>query len=407
MALLSDPAQPQRFSLLAPDVAASIRQFQAMPVPAAPAQAPQRARVSGWRLLDRVLGGETVSEGLDAERARLQAEAERPQVQARMQAMRIAAERMGPEAMIAFNTNPEAFGESLGMQFRPVTTGAGSQTNYGPSPFAFRVEQPTYAESGDQTLRRSSAGVAPVYTRTAPSISEGIDQNVAETARMSAEQKAYDDAQKRLLEEERLALDRSRFNSDAEHQAALLDIERRKLDLAQNAPRPGDNEDRAAIVGFEAANARFSTQLRNIAGDPATGAPPLFDLSPANALLYKSQLATGIGMTPEAAAYGDYVSEIEAAVSESLRLNVGPQTDQDAIREARALLSNIDNKEYVMRRLPTVMANNDRLRAGRERLLRERRPNTGPSPAPPTPPQVAYDAQGRRYVVRNNQWVRE
>jgi hypothetical protein len=160
-------------------------------------------------------------------------------------------------------------------------------------------------------------------------------------------------------------------------------------------------------VGFEAANARFSTQLRNIAGNPATGAPPLFDLSPANALRYKAQLATGIGMTPEAAAYGDYVSEIEAAVSESLRLNVGPQTDQDAIREARALLSNIDNKEYVMRRLPTVMANNDRLRAGRERLLRERRPNTGPSPAPPTPPQVAYDAQGRRYVVRNNQWVLE
>ena len=406
MPLLSDPAQPQRYTLMAPDVAASIRQFQAMPVPAAPAQAPQRARVSGWRLLDRVLGGETVSEGLDAERARLQAEAERPQMMARQAEVLSAIQDPQERALFLGMGSPD-WQTNVGMRYRPVTTAAGSHTTYGPSQGAFSVEQPTFGETGDETVRRDSMGVRPVYTRTAPSISEGIDQNVAETARMSAEQKAYDDAQKRLLEEGRLALDRSRFNSDAEHQAALLDIERRKLDLAQNAPRPGDNEDRAAIVGFEAANARFSTQLRNIAGNPATGAPPLFDLSPANALRYKAQLATGIGMTPEAAAYGDYVSEIEAAVSESLRLNVGPQTDQDAIREARALLSNIDNKEYVMRRLPTVMANNDRLRAGRERLLRERRPNTGPSPAPPTPPQVAYDAQGRRYVVRNNQWVLE
>jgi hypothetical protein len=403
MALLSDPAQPQRFSLLAPDVAASIRQFQAMPVPAAPAQAPQRARVSGWRLLDRVLGGETVSEGLDAERARLQAEAERPQVQARMQAMRIAAERMGPEAMIAFNTNPEAFGESLGMQFRPVTTAAGSQTNYGPSPFAFRVEQPTFAESGDQTLRRSSAGVQPVYTRTAPSITEQVNQGELGVKRQLANQ-----AQQQFGQ--RLELDRSRFASDEAYRQAQLDLENQKFQAGLDAPRPGDNEDRAAIVGFEAANARFATQLRNIAGDPQTGAPPLFDLSPASTAAYKAQLATNLGMTPEAAAYGDYVSEIEAAVSESLRLNVGPQTDQDAIREARALLSNVDNKDYVMRRLPTVIANNERLRAGRERLLLERRPNTGPSPAPTPDPlegRTAVNDSGQRLIRRNGQWVRQ
>jgi hypothetical protein len=127
MALLSDPAQPQRFSLLAPDVAASIRQFQAMPVPAAPAQAPQRARVSGWRLLDRVLGGETVSEGLDAERARLQAEADAPRE--RMLAQReldIAQQFGGAPAWLALRANRGEFGGQLSRQFAPQTLAEGS-----------------------------------------------------------------------------------------------------------------------------------------------------------------------------------------------------------------------------------------------------------------------------------------
>ena len=127
MPLLSDPAQPQRYTLMAPDVAASIRQFQAMPVPAAPAQAPQRARVSGWRLLDRVLGGETVSEGLDAERARLQAEADAPRE--RMLAQReldIAQQFGGAPAWLALRANRGEFGGQLSRQFAPQTLAEGS-----------------------------------------------------------------------------------------------------------------------------------------------------------------------------------------------------------------------------------------------------------------------------------------
>lgn len=151
-------------------------------------------------------------------------------------------------------------------------------------------------------------------------------------------------------------------------------IEGRAAPVPRN---PADDEDYAAAEGFRAANERLAQQLRNVAGVPATddspAIPPLFDLTPTNAIGYRAALATGIGMTPEAAAYGDYVSEINGYVSEALRLNVGPQTDQDAIREARALLSNIDNRDYVTRRLPTVMANNDRLRAGREQQIDRRR----------------------------------
>lgn len=184
MGLLDRPGQSQRYGLLSPDVM-SLIQSGGPRVAQAPA-APRRERVSPWRMIDRVLGGQTVSEGLDAERGRLEAEANRPQAQARMAQMRATAQQMGPAAMIAFETNPEAFGESLGMQYRPVTTAAGSRTTYGPGPSAFSVEQATYDTSGDQTLRRDSSGVAPVYTRTDPSIAERTAQSVAETGRINA-----------------------------------------------------------------------------------------------------------------------------------------------------------------------------------------------------------------------------
>ncbi len=273
--------------------------------------------------------------------------------------------RNDPIAAWAAVNDPAAVAESYGMRYRPVTTGAGSRTTYGPGEGSFAVEQPSFDTSGDTTLRRTSTGVTPVYTRTTPSIDESI--------------RAENNEQEQRLALLRLELDRDKYGSDEEYRQALLDLDRRRLATTEGAPRPGDNEDRAAIAGFEAANQRFAGLLRNVAGDPNAGVPPAFNLSPANAIGYRAALATGVNMTPEAAAYGDYVSEIRAAVSDSLRLNVGPQTDQDAIREAEALLSNIDNREYVMRRLPTVMANNDRLRAGRQRLIQERRPAGGAS----------------------------
>jgi hypothetical protein len=385
MALLSDPAQPQRFSLLAPDVAASIRQFQAMPVPAAPAQAPQRARVSGWRLLDRVLGGETVSEGLDAERARLQAEAERPQVQARMQAMRLAAERMGPEAMIAFNTNPEAFGESLGMQFRPVTTAAGSQTNYGPSPFAFRVEQPTFAESGDQTLRRSSAGVAPVYTRTAPSIKEGIDQSVAETGRINAlnvpvgpntdlvnpvsGQAIYQGYRAPDIQNVAPGGEALVFN-DGVLSGRVASTQARPLsDADQTAIARADNQ----IVSLDTSLARAAAIEGQIARgelnlgvleNTGSGLRNLAGMSDQNSLNYDALLA--------------WAKEARNAI---LQANTGVQTDQDAIRELDTILSSTRDERIVMAALRRFQEARSATRAALQRDIQRRQGGAAPVPS--------------------------
>lgn len=162
---------------------------------------PQRDRVSGWRVLDRVLGGQTITEGLDAERARLQAQAMQPQQQARIQA--VLNNLSDPREQALFlGLGGEDWLKATGARFTPQVVGAGaSQAINGMR----TVEQPSFTESGDTTLARTSAGVNPVYTRTAPSIAEqtaidklawdqqygqsrlGIDQYQAQTGRMNAE----------------------------------------------------------------------------------------------------------------------------------------------------------------------------------------------------------------------------
>lgn len=182
MGLLDRPPQSQRYGLLSPDVMSLIQSGGPRVAPAAPA-APRRERVSGWRVLDRVLGGETVSAGLDAERARLQAEADAPRLQAIAAENEGIARSLGPQALLALRLNGEKLGGELSEGFGTDVVAAGSGLFQG----GRRVgEQATYDTSGDQTLRRDSSGVAPVYTRTEPSIAERTAMSVAETGRINA-----------------------------------------------------------------------------------------------------------------------------------------------------------------------------------------------------------------------------
>jgi hypothetical protein len=128
MGLLSGPQQAQRFGLLSPDVMSLIQNGLSLPPPAAPAPA-RRERVSGWRVFDRVLGGQTVTEGLDAERARLQAEANAPQ-EAMMMAReaQIAQEMGGGPAWLALRGNRGELASNVGKQFAPQTLANGSMS---------------------------------------------------------------------------------------------------------------------------------------------------------------------------------------------------------------------------------------------------------------------------------------
>lgn len=185
MGILGDwPQQPQRYGLLSPDVMRLIQSGgprAPAPAPAAPA-APRRERVSGWRVFDRVLGGQTVTEGLDAERARLEMEAARPQMEAQRQ--QILGSIQDPRERALFLASPEDWAKNVGQQFAPQVIAAGSGQAIGGR---LGVEMPTYTESGDQILRRTSQGIEPAYTRTDPSISERIAQQNADSTRMTAE----------------------------------------------------------------------------------------------------------------------------------------------------------------------------------------------------------------------------
>lgn len=148
MGLLSTPGQPQRYGLLSPGAMGAINSAATMPAPQAPA-APRRGRVNGLRVaLDALLGNGDPFESLDKERARLEAEAMRPQMQARQAQLRGLAEAMGPAAMIAFETNPEKFGESLAEQYAPQVIAAGGiQSVIGDGR---RVGAPQSREFGDR-----------------------------------------------------------------------------------------------------------------------------------------------------------------------------------------------------------------------------------------------------------------
>lgn len=144
-------------------------------------QTPQRERVSGWRVLDRVLGGQTISEGLDAERARLTAEAARPQMMEQAQENERIARALGPQALLALRTNAAALGEGLSAQYKPTTTGAGGiSTVFGTGQ---QVSAPRDFAAGTGIYRADPlagvsrvADVGPTYT----------EQNAAERNRIDA-----------------------------------------------------------------------------------------------------------------------------------------------------------------------------------------------------------------------------
>lgn len=146
-----------------------------------PAQ-PKRERVSGWRVFDRVLGGQTVSDALDTERARLTAEAARPSLEAQRARLAEIARGMGPTAEAAFALNPDQFGKSLAEQFAPqVIASGGVQSVAGTGQ---RIGAPVLREFGDtlQQYDPTTGALSEVASR-GPTIAE---QNVAERNRIDA-----------------------------------------------------------------------------------------------------------------------------------------------------------------------------------------------------------------------------
>jgi hypothetical protein len=180
MGLLDRPQQAQRYGLLSPDVMQMLQSGgpRVAPAPVAPAAPPQRQRVSGWRVLDRVLGGETISEGLDAERARLQAETMRPQNEARAAFVRAHAMALGPVAEAALALNPEEYGKAMSSNLEGYTLGAGGVRGGVNGQVA---SAPTFTLANDTIYRNDPGAGTSIPTATAPAAFSDL------TARYNAE----------------------------------------------------------------------------------------------------------------------------------------------------------------------------------------------------------------------------
>jgi len=336
----------------------------------------QRERVSGWRVFDRVLGGDTVSGALDGERARLETDARRPEAEALRARLQGIAEEMGPAALIAFATNPEKFGESVAEQFAPQVVGAGAAQFIG----GRRVgEQPTYTESGDTTLERTSTGVRPVYTRTDPSITEQIS------------------ADKNNFDRERLAFDQSTAGFELSQGQQRFDAAGNPIAAVAPAPR-NQGLSRGQEVQLEKyyqdveALTTINSTLDRYAGLLETGQ---LNLGPVTNAV--GGVRNRLGMSDDNSRnLANFRSDIQQLVNDSLRLNNGVQTEGDAQRESATILNNLNDENVVRAGINRLKALNERALAFRQGRISEfEAMETGGAPSGP---QIGTVEDGYRYI---------
>lgn len=145
--------------------------------------APQRARVNPLRVFDRVLGGQTISGGLDAERARLTTEANAPAMAAQQQRLRDMVAQLSPELQIAFATNPEETGKALASNGEGYTLGAGGLRG---GINGVVASAPTYSTVND-TIYANDRGVSTPTAVAAPGYDDITQRYNADTGRINAE----------------------------------------------------------------------------------------------------------------------------------------------------------------------------------------------------------------------------
>lgn len=93
--------------------------------------------------------------------------------------------------------------------------------------------------------------------------------------------------------------------------------------------------------------------------------------------------ATGVG-TSNSRTLSLFQNDLEGMRNDSLRLNKGVQTEGDAVREWRNLMSNVMDQEYVVKALGRINAINKRAEALKIRQINIRRDRNG---LPPLDPQ--------------------
>lgn len=372
--------------------------------PAAPAPA-RRERVSGWRLLDRVLGGETISEGLDNERARLQAEADAPARAAMLARLGQIAQSMGPAAEAAFALNPEEFGKSLSSQFADVTLAEGSVRNRAGQNIA---AAPVIDRFDDRfgVIDPMNPGSGARYTAPREMTQAEITDRFKAENPVLGEDAVWvgSDGQPRGFGVQRpevvstpaggttnvIGADGSVINTVQGNTRPLTAVDRRQL-----------REDQDAVFAAESIN----TSLDQVMGQISDGA---LNLGPMTNFI--SQGRNAIGQSDaNSRNFASFRASLEKMRNDSLRLNNGVQTEGDAQRAWNELLANLNDEGLVLQRLGEIKALNQRaidFRRARMEDAGAGMPGEGGSQnALPTSGPIAEDANGNRVQWNGSEWA--
>lgn len=365
--LAADPSQMQNAQPVAPVAAQAQPQVQQQQAASGPAP---RRRVSALGVLGRALAP-NISGALDSERARLQAEADAPALLARAQENERIARALGPQALLAYRTNPSAFGESVGYQYRPTTTGAGGVSSiFGTGQ---QVEAPRVMEFGNDLVQAGPLSGTKTLATRGPSYSEQ-----AQIARLTADERQ--DARRLELDYQKLRQDQSQFDQRLNFDQSK--VESRPLSATQQKQLETYAQDVVSLEGTNEAINRYLGQLSN--GTLQFGALENIESGVRNRLGLSDDNSRNQAL---------FRSDMERLRNESLRLNTGVQTEGDAQRAWNELFGNLNDSRVVEQQLRRIKEINDRalqFRQGRIQAIEGRQfggaPASGQSAAPALPP---------------------
>ena len=371
------------------------------PAPGGAIATPQRQRVSGWRVLDRVLGGSGAFDALDAERARLQAEAERPQMMARAQENEAIARALGPQALLALRTNAEKLGEGLAAQYSPQVIGAGGiQSVVGQGT---RVGAPSVREFGDRIATTDPLTAATTYSAPrAPTFQENTARLAASTANVAQDGRLVDTATGRVIAE---GIQRPDIQNVAPGGEALaFDAQGNivnRVGSTQARPQSQSEIKRAdelelALTSDENSIAKVRNTLSQIVDPDGPEGP----LRPAINVSGLANLVGGIRNTVGASnanslGIADIKTTVEALRQGILNDATGPQTEGDALRALNSVLAGINDPDVIAQGLNDYLRAKERTAGVRRQQLERMRGGNAPAAGGP---QVGMVEDGYRYL---------
>lgn len=373
----------------------ALAQAQAAITAPTPAQtaAPQRSLLSKTgNFLDDMLFGGRATALRDERRQRDMARAMQPEMMRRQAELRRIAEGMGPAARIAFETNPEKFGESLAEQYAPQVIAAGGIQSVAGT--GQKVGAPQRFEFGDTV-------------QSFDPVSGNLSQ-LAERGPTIAEQTAKDKLEwDRQYGQGRLGIDQQNADTAAASAGVTLSPGQVRYDTSGRQVAGNANPTPAQ----QASASEIDAQLGALSTDVE---PVLKDM---RSLLESGDIITGIGAEARlqaaraAAALGDDKARREVAATERyrnlsgrLRVGMAKSLGANPSNADIQLLERVTAGDIGQSRdgLLATLRDGEQLAARQRQALSSRRQ---PSQSRSTGPIAVNPQTGQRVQWNGSQWV--